>query len=84
MHFLDVKSKHDPGSFQKWEPIYQNDMGRQKSNIFWKPTMQQELYYLPYKPHFRRIFFTKYLLLDWHLLGILHISSHLISTAALE
>lgn len=26
MHILDVKSKHSPGSFQKWEPIYQNDL----------------------------------------------------------
>lgn len=82
MHFLDVKSKHNPGSFQKWEPIYQN-MGRQKSNIFWKPTMQQELYYLPTSLTFPE-FFTKYFLFDGHLLGILHISSHLISTAALE
>lgn len=83
MHFLDVKSKHNPGSFQKWEPIYQNDMGRQKSNIFWKPTMQQELYYLPTSLTFPELF-TKYFLFDGHLLGILHISSHLISTAALE
>lgn len=28
--------------------------------------------------------FTKYFLFDGHLLGILHISSHLISTATLE